>query len=98
MKVVVTEIALERLEQICEYILGEFGMKARQNFEKIFWEASQRLAQFPDAFPKSTLIKGAYYVVLTKHNTAYYIIDGDTIAIITIFDTRQHPEKLKKNL
>jgi plasmid stabilization system protein ParE len=98
MKIVVTKIALARLEIICEYFLREFGIKSKISFESKFWKALEGLVLFPEAYPKSTIIKDTYQMVLTKHNTMYYTVINETIVILSIFDTRQHPQKLNKNL
>ena len=58
------------------------------NFEKL-------VRQFPEIYPTSKA--GLRRAVLTKHNSVIYRIDQKNllIRVYTIFDTRQHPDKLK---
>lgn len=52
----------------------------------------------PESFPESQKKKGLRKCVVTKHNTLYYSFDAEKIYILTVFDTRQHPNKLNEDL
>ena len=52
----------------------------------------------PETFPESQKDPGLRKCVITKQTTLYYRFDSDQIKIVTIFDTRQNPDKLEKEL
>ncbi len=61
-----------------------------KNFERI-------VVKFPELYPESKKKPGLREAVLSKHNSVIYKIDWDKslIRVYTIFDNRQHPDKLK---
>ncbi len=52
----------------------------------------------PESFPSSDKIKGLRKCVITKQTTLFYKFDKKQIKIVTIFDTRQNPKKLKSDI
>lgn len=50
----------------------------------------------PESSPKSEVINGLHRNVITKQTTIYYKFDSKKLFVVTIFDTRQNPSKLKK--
>jgi len=54
--------------------------------------------QKPEAFPKSEIKKGLYKCVITRQTTMDYTFDENVIYILTIFDNRQDPSKLKEEV
>jgi len=52
----------------------------------------------PESFPKSNKQKGLHKCVITKQTTLYYTFNSKEIFIVTLFDTRQNPNKIKKDL
>lgn len=52
----------------------------------------------PEIFPESKKNKGLRKCVITKQTTLFYRFNTKQIYIVTVFDTRQHPKKLKKEL
>jgi hypothetical protein len=46
------------------------------------------------AFPFADRSKQIQRCLLTKHNTLFFIETEEEVKILTIFDTRQDPEKL----
>lgn len=80
--------------------MKNWGLKSRDKFILKLTEKIKQIAIHPDNCPKSSEFKNLYKCVVTKQTTFYYRIKLDTreIEIITIFDTRQNPEDLKKIL
>lgn len=54
------------------------------------------LSESPNLYKSSSSRKQIREVVLTKHNILIYQIEKETVKILAIFDTRQHP--LKKRI
>jgi len=82
-----TKIVAYLREEWSEKEVDQFINKLR-SFEKI-------VVTFPEIYPASK--SGLRRAVITKHNSVIYQIDKEQalIRVYTIFDNRQHPDKLK---
>lgn len=69
-------------------------MVLRKIILKIFRKNSNRTTK-PEVFPKSNIKSGLYKCVITRQTTMYYTFNEKSIYVLTIFDSRQDPEKLK---
>ena len=49
-------------------------------------------------YPESIRKKGLRRCVITKQTTLFYRFNSKTIVIVTLFDTRQNPNLLQKDL
>ena len=100
MQVFLSELAESKLLRLSEYLLEEWDLKTRDRF---FEKLSARIKQIsiqPDSCPRSKEFDNLYKCVVTKHTTFYYRIlyYHNEIEIITILDTRQHPDNLTREL
>ncbi len=100
MKVFLSELAESKLLKLSEYLLKDWNLKTRDKFISKLNDKIKQISNQPDSCPKSSEFKNLYQCVVTKQTTFYYrIINEQTeIEIITIFDTRQHPDKLKRDI
>ncbi|AXP82654.1 Plasmid stabilization system protein [Mariniflexile rhizosphaerae] len=100
MKIFLSELAESKLLKLSEYLLENWDLKTRDKFIAKLTEKVNLVSSQPKSCTKSSEIEGLYKCVVTKHTTFYYRIlaEQQEIEIITIFDTRQHPEKLKKDI
>ena len=100
MKVFLSELAESKLLKLSEYLLENWNLKTRNDFINKLTEKVNQISSHPQSGTKSTEMKGLYKCVVTKQTTIYYRIlaEQKEIEIITIFDTRQHPDKLEKNI
>lgn len=100
MKVFLSELAEIKLLKLTEYLIEEWGVKAKNNFIDKLTAKINQISLQPRSCPESTEFKGLFKCVVTKQTTFYYRISKtlQEIEIITIFDTRQHPDKLKDNI
>lgn len=100
MKVFLSELAELKLLKLSEYLLEIWGLKARDKFISQLTQKIQQISVQPDSCPQSTEFHNLYKCVVTKQTTFYYRIKTEEkeIEIITIFDTRQNPTKLKEDL
>ena len=95
MRVVLSPTAKGKLEELLSYLKQEWSEKVKQEFiEKLDTKISQ-VSQYPRSCPESKSLKNLYKCVVTKQTTFYYRISKEEIEIITLFDTRQNPNKLK---
>lgn len=52
----------------------------------------------PEGFQRSEIRPELRKVVITRQTSALYEISGETIFIVTVFDNRQYPEKIEKEI
>ena len=52
----------------------------------------------PEIFPESENKQGLHKCIVTKQTTLFYRFSSERIIIVTIFDTRQNPKRLKKDI
>ncbi len=100
MKVFLSELAESKLLTLSEYILENWGLYARDSFIKKLGQKINQISSQPDSCPVSSEFNGLYKCVVTKQTTFYYrvLLNDNEIEIITIFDSRQHPDKLNKDI
>ena len=100
MEVYLSELAEKKLTKLTEYLLKKWNFKVKNDFILKFTNKIEQLISQPESCPQSKQFKGLYKCVVTKQTTFYYRINWDLkqIEIITIFDTRQNPDKLQKDI
>lgn len=100
MNVFLSKSAEEKLLRLTEYLLENWGSKAKKDFINKLTEKIDQIALQPQSCPKSSAFKNLYKCVVTKQTTFYYRISTipKSIEIIAVFDTRQNPDKLNDEL
>jgi plasmid stabilization system protein ParE len=99
MKVFLSPQALSKLEKLNAYLLENWNSKVRNEFIEKLTTKFKQISRFPESCVQSEKHKGLFKCVLTKQTTFFYrITEKNEIEIITFFDTRQNPDKLKKDL
>ena len=93
-EVVLTPTALKDFQNIIDYLNYRWNTSDVNNFidrfEKILILLSTDSAIFPFVDSRKRIQK----CFLTKPNTLFFIETEEEVKILTIFDTRQDPEKL----
>ncbi|NBC58688.1 MAG: type II toxin-antitoxin system RelE/ParE family toxin [Bacteroidetes bacterium] len=99
MKVFLSELADLKLTELCQYLLEEWSLKTRDKFISKLNDKITQISNQPESCPKSLRFKELYRCVVTKHTTLYYRIlkKSNEVEIITIFDTRQNPDKIQQD-
>lgn len=90
--------AVQKLEEVFEYLEKNWPKKVKDDFIKKLDQTMELLSRFPESFPESIAVPGLYKCNITKHNTLFYRIKKSDIEIVTLFDQRQHPGKLRKEV
>ena len=100
MKVFLSELAESKLLKLSEYLIEKWSLKTRDEFISKLSEKIKQISIQPDSCPQSSEFGNLYKCVVTKQTTFYYRVlkEQEEIEIITIFDTRQDPDKLKKDI
>lgn len=89
--------ALKKFIEISDSISKKWNLKTAIEFSYKVDKAIAGLRTMPEAFPESSK-KKIRKCVISKQTTAFYRFKKDTIEIIILFDTRQNPKKLRKDL
>lgn len=94
-EVIWTLHAQEDYRQIIFYLKKEWSETVALNFIKTTEERIERIAFFPLLGIASKKDKSIRSIVLTKHNKLYYQFIQSNVYILSLFDTRQNPDKNK---
>ncbi|QOI97496.1 MAG: type II toxin-antitoxin system RelE/ParE family toxin [Flammeovirgaceae bacterium] len=87
--------AIFDLQNIIDYLLYKWTEKEVTNFVKKLDKRLELISINPRLFPKTSRRKNVRRSVLTKQTAIYYETSTDTIKIVTLFDPRRDPKKLK---
>jgi plasmid stabilization system protein ParE len=88
--------AQKKIVAIFDYLDARWSERIRINFAKKLHTTFDVISSHPESFPKSEIQKSVYKCVLTKQTTIFYRFNSKKITIVSIFDTRQDPNKIKK--
>ncbi|MDD7317731.1 MAG: type II toxin-antitoxin system RelE/ParE family toxin [Prevotella sp.] len=96
MKVIWSKSAVDSMRQIEDYILKEFGEKARKNFIQEVEHVADILAEMPELGRPERLLahRNMTYrsIVIRKLSKMVYYIKDDTIRISALWDVRREPK------
>lgn len=96
-KIIWTDEALDNLSNIIEYLEYRWTKREIQNFVKLLDRQIIRIQINPELFQTSFSSSLLRRSVLTKQITIYYSIDKNEVRIVSLFDNRQNPKRLKTN-
>ncbi len=95
-RVALTVLAEEDYTKVVSYLASHWGDTVLDKFitryEKIISILEEDAIRYPFVDGSATVRK----CVLTEHNIIYFIDTDEMVKIITVFDTRQDPDKLFK--
>lgn len=94
-RIVYSKIAKEKLIDLLEFLEVRWSIKTRDKFIKKLDFVINLLETDPEIFPKSEINSKQHKCVVTKQTTIYYRFNDKQIRILSIFDTRQNPSKIK---
>ena len=88
-----TDIAVEDYQRITHYLLANWTLHVKENFERIVNRKLSSLSFQPFRGIISPKYKNVRSILLTEHNRLYYEVGKNKITLLTIIDTRQNPIK-----
>lgn len=97
-KVVISKTAEKKLDKPLEYLIKEWSVKVKKDFVEKLDSSIEIIKNQPEIFPESKKVNGLRKCVITKQTTIYYRFNSKRINIVTLFDTRQHPNRLDKEI
>lgn len=86
------------MDKLFEYLIENWSVNVKKEFVKKLDSSIEIIRNQPEIFPESKKGKGLKRCVITKQTTLYYRYNSDRINVVTIFDTRQDPKKLDKEI
>ncbi len=100
MEVFLSELAEYKLKELTEYLSENWSYKVKKDFLAKLTAKIKQISLNPESCQKSMEFGGIYKCVVTKQTTFFYRVNFEKkeIEIITLFDTRQDPDKLKQLL
>lgn len=96
--IIFSKNAEESLFELLEYLEIKWSKKVKDKFISKLDKVIYLIEKEPEIFPKSELNKNYHKCVLSKQTTIYYKFNTKRVEIIAFFDTRQDPNKIKKDI
>lgn len=93
-----SKTAEKNLDSILNFIEARWSEKSKKMFIVKFEKAISIMIMNPEIFPKSSVNKKYRKCVITKQSSLLYSFSANEIKIHNIFDTRQNPNKIKKDI
>lgn len=93
-----SKTAKRKLEKLFDHLIEQWSLKVKNEFVIKLDDCIEIIKQQPGIFPESLKRKGLRRCVVTKQTTLYYRFNSKRINLVTIFDTRQNPKKLNKEI
>ncbi|OYT12089.1 MAG: hypothetical protein B6I19_10340 [Bacteroidetes bacterium 4572_114] len=94
-KIVWSDEALRNLRDIIDYLENRWTKKEIQKFARLLDHQINLIENNPFLFAKSVHFKGLRKSVLSKQTTIYYRISDFEVHLVTLFDNRQNPHRLR---
>jgi plasmid stabilization system protein ParE len=95
-EIILSRTAAIKLENLLNYLEGEWSSRVKQKFIQKLDNSIHLIQNYPLSFEKSEIKIDLYRCVVTKQTTLYYKFDSKKVYIVTVFDNRMNPKKLKK--
>ena len=97
-KVHFSKTAEKNLDAVLNFIEARWSKKSKEIYLVKFEKAISIISMNPEVFPKSSINKKYRKCVVTKQSSLLYSFGSNEIRIHSIFDTRQDPNKIKKDI
>ena len=99
MRIIWSDDAIKSVDRTADYIEDNFGVYSSIEFYDAVLEQADSLVQFPQKGPIDEDLKGGKYeyrsLGIGKLSRLIYRIDGETIRILYLWNTRRNPITLR---
>ena len=92
LEVIISQRAEENLDAIVKYLSTAFSEKVKMEFLATLAQKMSQISGMPNMCRASRKKKGVRECVVNKYTIVYYKITSKAIEIITIQDSRKHPD------
>jgi len=93
--VVFSKGARNSLEKLLAFLETEWSIKVKKEYRDKLERCVLQISKHPDSCPVSEEFPGLHKCVVTKQTTFYYRVNDKEVQVITFYDNRQDPKKLK---
>jgi plasmid stabilization system protein ParE len=90
-----TERAADDYEKLVDYLLEEWGLKIAIKVTREINQTITHIKNSPEHFPILLKKKKIRRCVASPQTSIYFKVDNGIVEILTLFDNRQNPKKLK---
>ena len=90
-----TDESIQNLENILNYIKSNWTEKEVNNFKSRLSRELKIIQRFPTIFPTSEYNSRLRKAVMSKETSLFCEFKDDIIYLVSIFDSRQNPMKMK---
>jgi plasmid stabilization system protein ParE len=90
-----TDESIQNLENILDYIKITWTENEVNNFKSKLSYQLKIIQRFPMIFPASEYNSRLRKAVMSKQTSLFYEFKDDIIYIVSIFDNRQNPKRIK---
>lgn len=87
-----------KLEKLLIFLEEEWSLKVKKDFLFKLEESLKLIRKLPASFPESDKMPGLRKCVITSQITIFYKYSDSTIYIVSLFDNRQNPKSLDKEI
>ncbi len=94
--VVLTLNAREDLENISTWLAENWPIKVLEHFLDLYETKILLISQYPSRYPVIHAPSKLRKAVLTRHNVILYREKESFVEVVSIFDTRQDPGKIRQ--
>lgn len=87
-----------KLDKLLIFLEEEWSLKAKKDFLFKLDASLVNIQKLPASFPESNKIPGLRKCVVTRQTSIFYKYSDSTIYIVSLFDNRQNPKSLDKEI
>jgi plasmid stabilization system protein ParE len=94
-EVVLTDRAIVEYYKLFDYVFEEWGEEIAARVSLGLYQTLQNIQKHPEYYPVYIKRKKIRRCVASRQTSIFYKIEKDVIRILSFFDNRQSPHKLK---
>ncbi len=92
-EIILSKRFTNKLSKLIAYLKKEWSYQVADDFSEKLFKRLDALSLQPFTGRPSNRKANTRSILITKHNRVFYKVDGETINIVNMFDTRIHPRK-----
>lgn len=100
MEIILSPLAEKKLNLLLEFLEEEWGKSSKKDFLEKLKKEFELISSHPYRCKKTFTFPNLFICIITKQTSAIYKINESKllIEVVTIFDNRQNPNKLKTEI
>lgn len=97
-KILLSKRASGKLDKLLIFLEEEWSLKVKKDFIFKLEVVLKQIRKLPESFPESDKMPGLRKCVITRQTTIFYKYSDTSIYIVSLFDNRQNPKSLDKEI